>query len=167
MQTSMYNFYCLKTLAKNFYRLNPTLSYTNYKVSLKPDINVSSISNIISNKLIVFDTSVQFKNKQFIETVMYFYPDKKHIGLRFVEPPEVYPPVRDISLNYNIDIFNNSILDSSLKFVHFFDNKELPTMNPYFWSNLSVENQTELNKIYELLNQIKDVNSNNNFIICK
>ena len=96
-----------------------------------------------------------------------FNDDKTYIGLRFVEPPEVCPPVRDISLNYNIDIFNNSRLDSSLKFVHFFDDKELPTMNPYFWSNLSVENQTELNKIYELLNQIKDVNSNNNFIICK
>ena len=155
MQTSIYNFYCLKTLAKNFYKLNPTLSYTNYKVSLKPDINVSSISNIISNKLIVFDTSVQFKNKQFIETVMYFNPD---IGQS--------PPVRDISLNYNIDIFNNSRLDSSLKFVHFFNNKELPTMNPYFWSNLSFENQTDINEIYELLNKIEDVNSNN-FIICK
>jgi len=156
MQTSMYNFYCLKTLAKNFYKLNPSLSYTNYKVSLKSDINVSSISNIISNKLIVFDTTVQFKNKQFIETVMYFNPDK--IGF--------FPSVRDISLNYNIDIFNNSRLDSSLKFVHFFDNKEVPTVNPYFWSNLSVENQTDLNKIYELLNEIKDVNSND-FIICK
>ena len=150
MQTSIYNFYCLRTLAKNFYTLNPTLSYTNYKVSLNSDINVSSISNIISNKLIVFDTSVQTKNKEFIETVMYFYPDKKHINL-----------------NYNIEIFNNSKLDTSLKFVHFFDDKEVPTMNPYFWCNLSIENQTELNKIYELLNQMKDVNLNNDFIICK
>jgi hypothetical protein len=90
MQTSIYNFYCLNTLAKNFFRLNPSLSYGKYKVSINSDINVSSISNIVNNKLLVFDTTVQIKNKQFIETVMYFQADKKHINI-----------------NYNIDIFNN------------------------------------------------------------
>ena len=40
-------------------------------------------------------------------------------------------------------------------------------MNPYFWSNLSDENQSELNKINELLNLMKEVKLNNDFIICK
>ena len=147
MQSTIYNFYCLNTLAKNFFRLNPSLSYANYKVSLNSDINVSSISNIIPNKLIVFDTGVTFKNKQFIETVMYYQSNKDHINIK-----------------YNIDIFNNLSLDTSLKIDRFL---KVPKMNPYFWSNLSIENQMELNNIYELLNQMEEVKLNKDFIICK
>lgn len=151
MQSTIYNFYCLNTLAKNFFRLNPTLTYANYKVSLNSDINVSCISNIIPNKLIVFDTDVKFKNKQFIETVMYYHqPDKDHI-----------------SIKYNIDIFNNLNLDTSLKLDRFFDKEKTPKMNPYFWCNLSDENQKELNNIYEILNVMEEVKLNKDFKICK
>lgn len=149
MQSSFYNFYCLNTLAKNFYRLNPTLSYANYKISITSDIHISSISNIIPNKIVVFDTVVQSKNKKFFENVIYCQPDKNSIYIK-----------------YNIDIFNNLSLDTSLKFIHSFDNKKIQKMNQYFWSNLSFENQTEINKINELLNRM-ELNLNNDFLICK
>jgi hypothetical protein len=145
MQTPIYNFYCLHTLAKNFYRLNPTLSYANYKFS-NNIITVNCISNI-SNKMIVFDTDVKFKNQRFIENISYFKSD---------------------SIKYNIEIFNEMKLDSSFKLVRFFEDKgSTQKMNPYFWSNLSYRNQTELEKICDILNQFDLTPSPNNFIICK
>lgn len=148
MQSPIYNFYCLNTLAKHFYRLNP-LSYANYKIKLNSNIEVSSFSNILLNKLIVFDIDVSLNNKRFIESVMYYQPDKEHTNIK-----------------YNIDILNNSKLDTSLKFVYHFDKEITPQMNPYFWSNLSIENQTELNKVSELLKHI-NIKQNDEFIICK
>ena len=147
MQSSIYNFYCLNTLAKHFFRLNPTASYMNYNLALNPDISVRSLSNTIPNKLIVFDTDVQFKNKRFIETVMYSRPDRERINIK-----------------YNIEIFNDLSLDTSLKFV-FFPEKE--KLNPYFWSNLSVENQGDLNKITELLVSFDFKDRLTDFTICK
>ena len=146
MQSSIYNFYCLNTLAKHFYRLNPTLSYSNYKLSLTSDIKVRTVSNI-QNKLIVFDTDVEYQNKRFIETVMYYQSAKDTTNIK-----------------YNIDIFDNLNLDSSLKIVYNFKNEQ--KMNPYFWSNLSAQNQTELNKIFELLKVI-DIKPKDYFTICK
>ena len=125
MQSSIYNFYCLNTLAKHFYRLNPTLSYSNYKISLTPDILVSSVSNIIPSKLIVFETDVQSKNKRFCETVLFSQLNKDQYNI-----------------NYKIEVFNDLELDTSLKLVRNF--KTTQKLSPYFWCNLSSENQTEL-----------------------
>ena len=138
MQSSIYNFYCLNTLAKHFYRLNPTLSFSNYKLSITPDITVSSVSNIIPNKLLVFKTDVQCKNERFIETVSFSQPDKDRCHIK-----------------YNIDVLNDLELNTSLKLDRFFDIKTPPKMNPYFWCNLSSENQTELYEISKLLELVQ------------
>ena len=91
MQSSIYNFYCLNTLAKHFYRLNPTLSYSNYKISLTPDILVSSVSNIIPSKLIVFETDVQSKNKRFSETVLFSRYGRIKVKLNSRGGPDIIP----------------------------------------------------------------------------
>ena len=149
MQSSIYNFYCLNTLAKHFYRLNPTLSFSNYKLSITPDITVSSVSNIVPNKFLVFKTDVQSKNKKFVETVLFSQPDKDRCNIK-----------------YNIDVLNDLELNTSLRLFRFFDTKTPPKMNPYFWSNLSTENQTELYKISKLL-ELVQVDKTNEFTIYK
>lgn len=128
MQSSIYNFYCLNTIAKHFYRLNPTLTHSKYKLSLTSDITVSSVFNIIPIELFIFKTEVQSKNKKITEFVLFSNPNKDQYNF-----------------NYKIDIFNISgrtsdkhlELDTSLKLDRFF--KTTPKMNHDLWSNLSVE----------------------------
>ena len=71
-----------------------------------------------------------------------------------------------IKIGAILDVLNDLELNTSLKLDRFFDIKTPPKMNPYFWCNLSSENQTELCEISKLL-ELVQTDKANEFTIYK
>lgn len=125
----IYNFYCLKTLAKPFYRRinHPSgtnrINFSNSDFQLKGDIR-------IFNKSTTSQIELQYKNHKFYET--YFYSH--------------------FCINYDLMIFKNNQFDNKLNIAKdFIRNGNIELMNTDFWISLSVQNQTVLNHLYDIL----------------
>jgi|LakMenE01Jun11ns_1017448.scaffolds.fasta_scaffold9948082_3 hypothetical protein len=125
----VYNFYCLKTLAKPFYRMikhpqtTNRINFSNSDFELKGDI-------IRFNKNINCQIELQYKNYKFYESCLY----------------------SPLCLNYDLMIFKNNQFDNKLNITKDFNrNGNMELMNTDLWISLSVENQTTLNNIYDIL----------------
>ena len=126
----IYNFYCIKTVAKPFYRLiNHTNSncnqaynqihFSNSEFDLKGEIAKH-------NRHIRSQIEIQFKNHKFYERCLY----------------------TPYHLNYDLSSFKNNQFDNKVQIVKNFD---LTDLNTDMWLSLSVQNQTVLNRLYNIL----------------
>ena len=125
----VYNFYCLKTLAKPFYRMinhpqaTNRINFSNSDFELKGDI-------IRFNKNINCQIELQYKNYKFYERCFY----------------------SPFCVNYDLMLFKNNQFDNKLNITKDFNrNGNMELMNTDLWISLSVENQTTLNNLYNIL----------------
>ena len=129
--SGIYNFYCIKTIAKPFYRIidhnnsvmHNSINFSNSDFELKGNIRKND-KNILS----------QFKMQY-----------KKHI---FFERC-IFEPYH---INYDLTVFKDNKFDNKVQIVKDIGKKEkIEIMNTDLWTSLSVENQTTLNYLYNIL----------------
>jgi hypothetical protein len=129
--SNIYNFYCLKTLAKPFYRtlINPR-GYYNIKFHNFDFCGITSIFK--RDDLIITEVDLQYKKQRFLEKCLY----------------------SSDGINYDLSIFNNNQLDNKVKIVNELRDElrdEFDKIEPDFWLNLSIQNQKDISKIYNNL----------------
>lgn len=128
--SGIYNFYCIKTIAKPFYRI------INHNSGIHNNINFSNSDfelkgNIMKNdKNILSQFKIQYKKYKFFERYLY---DPHHI-------------------NYDLTVFKDNKFDNKLQIARDIWAKEkIEIMNTDPWISLSVENQETLNYLYNIL----------------
>jgi hypothetical protein len=131
----IYNFYCLKTIAKPLYRM---ISYPEGTHKLQFCNSDMSINGKLfkSNQLIITDIELQYKNQKFFERYLY----------------------SPFHINYDLSIFTENQFDNKVQIIRELrkirnkQNKQnIEKMNTDLWTNLSGQNQTVINNLYDVL----------------
>jgi hypothetical protein len=126
MSSCIYNFYCLKTIAKPFYRMISHPEGTHKLQFCNSDMSVNG-KLIKSNKLIISNIELKYKKHILFERCLY----------------------SPFHINYDLSIFKEKQFDNKVQIVA--DKQYLEKMNTDLWINLSVQNQSTLNHLYYTL----------------